>query len=128
MAADEAGAYTPQVRLDQNAIWFRGPMWMDAEASGVPAEFAMGAPTPNPARTGCAFTLALPTAGPVRLDVFDAVGRRVRRLVDRTLPAGTHHVAWDLGDGEGRAVPAGLYFLRVADERQVRTRRVIVTR
>jgi hypothetical protein len=46
----------------------------------------------------------------VQLDVFDAVGRPVRRL-GSTAPAapGTHAIIWDGRDDSGRKLPAGSY-------------------
>jgi flagellar basal-body rod modification protein FlgD len=56
---------------------------------------------------------ALPRAGRVRLDVVDVQGRHVRTLVDGDRAAGTYRAAWDGRDGNGRAVPAGVYFVRL---------------
>jgi flagellar hook assembly protein FlgD len=46
--------------------------------------------------------------------VFDALGRRVRTLVDGPLAAGRHEIAWDGRDGRGVDAPAGVYLVRAA--------------
>jgi len=51
----------------------------------------------------------LPTAGPVRLTVHDAAGRRVSTLLDTDLAAGRHAVAWSGRDDRGRIVATGTY-------------------
>jgi hypothetical protein len=71
-------------------------------------------PWPNPARATSRVEWSQARAGAARLEVFDVNGRRVRTLVDGVTPAGENHAAWDLGDESGRAVGAGLYFLRLA--------------
>jgi len=49
----------------------------------------------------------------VRLEVFDAMGRRVRMLADGPYPAGFHAQVWDQRDAQGRAVAAGVYLYRI---------------
>ena len=49
----------------------------------------------------------------MRLEIFDARGRRVRDLVDANLPAGRQEFVWDGRDDGGRSLPSGTYFARV---------------
>lgn len=71
---------------------------------------------------------ALPAAGPARLEILDAGGRRVRALRSGAFGAGEHHAVWDGRDGDGRLSPSGLYFawLRLASE--ARSTRIAVVR
>jgi hypothetical protein len=74
----------------------------------------LGQNFPNPfnPRTTIQFTLAAPV--PVLLEIYDAAGRRVRRLIDgRLMIKGSHQVAWDGRDDMGRALAAGVYFYRL---------------
>ena len=83
---------------------------VDQEAA---ASLAMGLPYPNPMKDGTTIEYTLTSTRPVNLTVHDVTGRRVRRLVDSTQPAGTYEVSWD-GRGElGDRVPAGLYSIRL---------------
>jgi len=72
---------------------------------------------PNPwGRGRPAFTLNLAQAGPVRLAVYDASGRRLRAVFDsgsRPVDAGTHRVCWDGRDERDRQVGAGVYLVRL---------------
>jgi hypothetical protein len=95
-------------------------------SAGVPR---LNAASPNPAAGGtpARFDFALPRAAHASLEVFDVRGARVRVLVDEELPAGAATRAWDGRDEHGRAVPAGLYFVRFAAEgRADRTRLVLL--
>ncbi len=66
---------------------------------------------PNPFREGATLAFSLGQAGPLRWDVFDLAGRRVRSEA-RTLAAGEHTLVWDGRDGEGRKLAPGLYLVR----------------
>lgn len=52
----------------------------------------------------------------VHLDIFDVLGRRVRRL-QTTGFAGEAHFTWDGTDDRGAAAASGVYFARVGDGR-----------
>jgi hypothetical protein len=78
---------------------------------------------PNPFNPSTSVRFALPTAGPVRLTVYDLSGRRVRTLVDGDLPAGEHVRRWDGRDQRGVAVASGMYVLRLEADGTVRTRK-----
>jgi subtilisin family serine protease len=65
-------------------------------------------PTPFTGATTLAFRLG--ATAHVRLGIVDAAGRRVRGLVDGTLPGGLRTAQWDGKDDAGRTAPAGIYF------------------
>jgi hypothetical protein len=70
----------------------------------------MARPNPSPGPTSLAWRPG--TADPaVRLEVFDAAGRRVRRLELQDAPRDAD-LQWDGCDDRGRPVGAGAYFLR----------------
>lgn len=81
-----------------------------ALTSGTPTAFG-AAPNPFSERTTLRFTLPVPAT--VEVAVYDALGRRVRRLADGTRGAGPHVLAWDGRDDAGRRLAAGVYLLRV---------------
>lgn len=87
---------------------------------------------PNPIKSGSArIDLAISTADArsrASVHVVDLAGRTVRTLVDGMLTPGTHAISWDLSDPQGRAVPAGLYFVRARVGALEATRRLIVVR
>ncbi|MEP7028941.1 MAG: FlgD immunoglobulin-like domain containing protein, partial [Candidatus Eisenbacteria bacterium] len=81
---------------------------------GARVAFSGGAP--NPFRAGGTTTLrfALAQSADVRLEVFDAAGRRVVTLLDRGLAAGPGEATWDGADARGRQVAPGVYFYRLS--------------
>ncbi|MFA6111468.1 MAG: LamG-like jellyroll fold domain-containing protein [Candidatus Latescibacterota bacterium] len=69
---------------------------------------------PNPANGGVVVPFRLPAAVAVQLEVYDALGQRVRVLVDgEVLPAGEHRVLWDGRDTGGRTLASGVYLVRL---------------
>jgi hypothetical protein len=53
----------------------------------------------------------LERSGPVRVEVFDMLGRSVRVLADETEAAGFHAVTWDGTDVDGRRLKRGTYLI-----------------
>jgi hypothetical protein len=98
----------------QNAV-----NWIPSTTGVEPGPLAGGAialaAAPNPVRRGSSVTVRLSAAEgvAVTLDAFDARGRRVARLFAGEATGG-RSVAWDGNDADGRAVPAGIYWLRLA--------------
>ncbi len=77
---------------------------------------------PNPFSASTTLRFGVRDASPVTLEIFDAVGRRVRTLLRGTRGTGESLVSWDGRDASGRAVASGVYFarLRAAGTSQVR--------
>jgi hypothetical protein len=73
--------------------------------------FAPLSPNPFSRATEVAFGLA--RAGRASVTVLDLAGRRVRTLLEGDRPAGPQHLSWNGADDSGRALPPGLYLVRV---------------
>jgi len=70
-------------------------------------------PNPFVSSTTITYTLTGTEVAPVRLAVFDAMGRKVRTLAGGETPPGTFMVNWDGRDDLRRPVAPGVYFCRV---------------
>jgi flagellar hook assembly protein FlgD len=55
----------------------------------------------------------LPSASHVTIQVMDVQGRHVRTLDEGEYAPGPYEVTWDLADDRKRAVPRGIYLLKV---------------
>ena len=69
--------------------------------------------TPNPFSRSASIRFSVPLAGPVRVVIYDALGRRVRTLLDGPCTAGTHALHWDGIDAAGRPVARGIYWCQL---------------
>ena len=54
-----------------------------------------------------------PRSSHVSVEVYDALGHRVRKLLGAERPTGRHTVSWDGRDGSGQQLPSGIYLYRV---------------
>lgn len=88
--------------------------------------YVLHAPTPNPLRRSTTLAFDLPQRARVALSVHDLSGRRVATLAQGEWPAGRHAIAWRASDDAGRAVAAGLYFVRLDAGGLTRVARVAV--
>jgi len=69
----------------------------------------------------------VPKTSHVRLEMFDARGRRVRGLIDQDAAPGTFDARWDGRDEGGARVGRGLYFARfTVDGQVVETKKVAI--
>jgi glucose/arabinose dehydrogenase len=96
-------------------------------APSVAAGLALSA-APNPFTSTTRIQLSVRESGAARLVLYDVGGRRVRVLVDGSLPAGAHGADWDGRDERGRPLSAGVYVARFESVNEVITTRIEVTR
>jgi hypothetical protein len=86
----------------------------DDDDLAVVRAFQLRQNTPNPFNPVTKIEFVVPEAGPARLEIFDASGRLVRQLVDRTYPGPKRdQVVWDGRDDAGKLVSSGLYFYKL---------------
>ncbi len=98
---------------------FRRPSTTSIADERPVGAFLLGAPFPNPTADRVFLPLHLNAPAPVRLALYDVLGREVEVLVDGMLPAGTHHVPVFLDRR-----PAGTYVVRGSDGQARRIVRV----
>ncbi|MEN8008382.1 MAG: spondin domain-containing protein [Candidatus Krumholzibacteriota bacterium] len=68
---------------------------------------------PNPFNPRTTIAWELPSAGHLRVDIYDVSGRQVRHLRNETSPAGPGQTTWDGRNNTGRVVAAGVYYFRM---------------
>lgn len=104
------------------------PLAVPDLSQDVPAQLSFRLTAANPMIGLAAFRYTLPSAGPVRLDLYRVDGSLVRTLVDERATAGVHHAIWDGRDCAGRVSPSGVYFARVRSNSGSQTERVVIAR
>jgi acyl-coenzyme A thioesterase PaaI-like protein len=68
---------------------------------------------PNPFNPTATIPFQIASAGWVEIDLFDARGQQVRRMVVGMRPEGAHDVVLDGKDDAGRPLPSGTYYFRM---------------
>jgi plastocyanin len=85
----------------------------------TPDQFRLEPNFPNPFNSGTKIAFVLGSDGAARLEIYDAVGRKVETLMDGSLGAGRHAIAWEAGNR-----PSGLYFYHLTFGGQLQTGRM----
>jgi len=83
---------------------------------------------PNPFNPHTTIRFFLPAAGQVRLSIHDTRGRRIVELAVGRQVAGEQTATWNGKDGEGAAMPAGVYFVRLVWEQHQQTCKILLVR
>ena len=108
--------YDAQGRQSPMSEWSE-PVYYEAGRSGllVPERASLRPNYPNPfnPETGIIYgvPLSLPSDAPLRLEILDLRGQRVRTFQVSSAP-GWHEVQWNGTDDHGRMQPTGIYFSR----------------
>jgi hypothetical protein len=77
---------------------------------------------------GADLRLGLPVVMEVDLAIYDAQGRRVRRLLNGSMPSGISNVHWDGRDRNGHTLGSGVYFARLLCPHAQRVARIPLIR
>lgn len=83
---------------------------------------------PNPLTTNTRFAVETSHGGHLEVEIHDAAGRLVRRVVSANRAAGVQELAWDGRDSTGHDVAAGVFYVRADLDGRVVTRPVTVVR
>jgi flagellar hook assembly protein FlgD len=79
---------------------------------------------PDPSHGNTRIQLELSRATTLEVVIYDASGRRVRRLLHGSSEAGRHALVWDGSDDRGRATKPGVFFVRASAAGALATRRL----
>jgi glycosidase len=83
---------------------------------------------PNPFGPSTTISYSLPAESHVRLGVYNVAGREVSVIRDGVQEAGPHDDSWDGSDGNGVAMSAGVYFIRLEAGGATKTSKVMLVR
>ena len=101
---------------------------VDENADAMPRSFELAQNHPNPFNPSTTINYALPQQVAVKLEIFDLMGRRVRKLVNQTQPAGRYAIAWDGRNEQGQQAASGVYFYRLRAGEFVQTKKLTLVK
>lgn len=115
-------------RLTVATVW-QEAQGVEDEVPGPPVATALrldqNAPNPFNPRTSIRFHVP-DDKGDVRLEVFDAAGRRVRLLAQGEMAPGEHVIIWDGKNDGGQELASGVYACRIVAGGEHQTRRMLM--
>ena len=95
---------------------------IDSNYSEIPREYELEQNFPNPFNPSTRIRIGVPAdAGPVKLEVFDLLGRKVATLVDRSLPAGWQVITFDADN-----LNSGIYLYRLEAAGQITVKKMML--
>ncbi len=96
-----------------------------ANSQSLPTEFTLDQNYPNPFNPTTSIRFGVPTAGDVKINVYDIRGVHVRTLASGQFAAGYHTVTWDGRNDIGLQVANGTYMYRLETESHVFTKKMV---
>ncbi len=97
------------------------PIWVDDDAeAALPTVASITDAYPNPFNSTVTIRFGLPSAGTVKMTVFDVLGREVTSLLNQSVSAGHHILSWEAG----ATLPSGMYWIRLEAGTETSLRRV----
>jgi hypothetical protein len=90
----------------------------------IPSRLVIVGASPNPFSRSTVIRFGIPTAGPVRLDIYDVSGRLVDAVPAQVFPGGYHSVTWS----NPASLSMGLYVIRLQFGAEELTHKVVVSR
>ena len=80
---------------------------------GIPTEFGLDQNYPNPFNPSTVIRYRVPVRSHVSLTIYTILGQELVALLDEPRDPGTHQVAWNGVDRQGKRVPSGVYICRM---------------
>ena len=101
---------------------------LDEDESPLPNAHRLWQNSPNPFNPTTTIRYMVSRPGPVNLVIYDILGRRVRGLVEESVPAGTYSISWDGSDDQGQPAATGVYFYLLRADGFASVRRMAMIR
>ncbi len=112
---------SPSGTLNGVSIILKGVCTPEITNGVLPTIVSLSPTVPNPTANSASVTYTIPEEGMVMLELYDALGVRVRTLVSEVEKQGEYHLQLD-----SHGLSEGTYFLRLASAGKVVSRRVIL--
>ncbi len=90
----------------------------------VPVNFDFSA-YPNPFNERMRIQFTLPQKLHVTLLIFDLMGRKVAKLLDKPMMSGKHHIIWDARNSNQNAVASGIYVILLKTNTSAFARKIV---
>jgi hypothetical protein len=89
------------------------PSYTETIGAGEAFAYSLGQNYPNPFNPATSIRYSVAAPGQVTIEVYNALGQKVRTLVENHKVAGEYTANWDARDLKGRDVASGVYIYRM---------------
>jgi hypothetical protein len=111
--------------VDDIGIYSAGGVGTDEQSDVPPVNLLVGN-YPNPFNPETTISYEVKNSGPVTVDIYNILGKKVRTLVNENVTAGTHSVVWNGTDDNHANVSSGVYFYKLTSGDYNATRKMIL--
>lgn len=118
---DLAGAQLQSIKINTAAL--------DGEPEenlNLPDSYVLEQNYPNPFNLNTEIIYQIPEAGFVKLEIYNAIGQKIRMLVSQEQAAGRYAARWDGRDEQGLEVTSGIYFYRLVSSEFSQMRKMLL--
>ncbi|GAB4371331.1 MAG: hypothetical protein Kow0042_13990 [Calditrichia bacterium] len=91
-----------------------------------PERFEISRAYPNPFNASTRFTVSLPTATEIRVDIYNCLGQQIKSLYRGVLNAGMWSFAWDGKNALNSEVPSGMYYFVTKAKQTCRVQKILL--
>lgn len=92
----------------------------------APEDFVLHNNYPNPFNPHTQIKFELPQPGYVSLKIYNMLGQEIKTLVNQTMDAGYHQVAWNGQNASGHVMPSGFYIYRLQADNFVDSKKMFL--
>lgn len=112
---------TPKTDDQEYTVIVANPDGIPGDNTNIPTDFMVVGNYPNPFNSSTIISLDLPTAGHVKIDIFNMLGQQIETLFDGQMSAGNNEVVWN-----GGSAASGVYLYKVTSGERTATRKMIM--
>ena len=99
---------------------------IDQNNSILPNKFYVSPNYPNPFNPSTTIDIHLIKLNQLLVRIYDANGRVINTLMNKTLSPGSYSIRWNGQDRNGSNMPTGIYFIKVESGIYVNTQKIIL--
>jgi hypothetical protein len=93
----------------------------------IPKNFELYQNYPNPFNPNTTIRFNVSTPQEIHLDIIDLNGKIINTLIrSRKIEAGVHEIQWNGKNKNGKEIPSGIYFSRLANNSNIITKKMIL--
>jgi hypothetical protein len=94
----------------------------------VADKFALANNYPNPFNPVTTIDFSIPNSAKISLVVYNALGQKVRTLIDGSVQAGAHSVQWNGRNDLGQMLSSGIYFYTLTSDANTMTKKMVLVK
>ena len=118
--------YTKKLNKPGDVLLVQAPTAHQDSLYGIANQFVLEQNYPNPFNSGTTIRYSLAKGEKVRLDIFNALGQKVKTLINNFVSEGEYLIHWDGFNDRGNKLASGIYFYRLQAGSFVKTRKFVL--